>query len=356
MLERGVGAFLVALVGLGFLVGPSLEGHQLLVITAIAAVIALVAAYLLRPKRGERAAGMDALVFDSDATRRAVRRGIVRTGLTAVVWLFFGSILLSILTHTWQTIGSRDDRFRPILGNAFLVAHPGYRGDLSQRHPNPKVEFRSLQLQVRLTPRSAHQNATTRDVWLKLDLFGNLDRSDLFQPPTPIADALRAERPDPLATRRLLTRLPEAVTVSAAVELRTATTMRSFQRLLARQGFLDPGGSLPEELPIILQQLHVLPYDYPSRHVAGPLVWPKSSMAEFQAWAKRLRDEDDQTLSYLYLPPVSAIKAVARQARVYGFIADRVPKSRLRRLLDDPAIRSIRVADVAFDLDQNPVP
>ena len=64
-------------------------------------------------------------VFDERATRRAVRRGVVRTALVAVVWIGVGLIGLNILLFAWQTRGDRNSHFGNVAVNGFFVSHPG---------------------------------------------------------------------------------------------------------------------------------------------------------------------------------------------------------------------------------------
>ena len=49
------------------------------------------------------------------------------------------------------------------------------------------------------------------------------------------------------------------------------------------------------------------------------------------------------------------IQEVADRGVIYGFVLDRVPLERVAGLLVDPAVRSVTVADVAFDLGVEPL-
>ncbi len=63
------------------------------------------------------------------------------------------------------------------------------------------------------------------------------------------------------------------------------------------------------------------------------------------------RARDDHNLAELGLPHAATIKRIAASGRIYGFIAERRSVADLRSLLDDPAVRSVGLADEAFDLD-----
>ena len=82
---------------LGYLFGNFNSDRDLLVAAAIAAVVAVLIAIWLRPgKHGEGEPGM----FDERATRRAVRRGVIRTAFVAVVWVVAapGRLVLEFLS------------------------------------------------------------------------------------------------------------------------------------------------------------------------------------------------------------------------------------------------------------------
>ena len=76
-------------------------------------------------------------------------------------------------------------------------------------------------------------------------------------------------------------------------------------------------------------------------------------LTQFKTWANMLRDGDDENLERLNLPPADSIKRLAENPKVHGFLLERATVARLEGLLDDPGIRSVNVADVAFDLSQS---
>jgi hypothetical protein len=63
-----------------------------------------------------------------------------------------------------------------------------------------------------------------------------------------------------------------------------------------------------------------------------------------------LHDGDDRNLGRVGLPRSEQIKRVASEGRIYGFILQQTSLKTLRRLLADPNVRSVNVADVAFNL------
>jgi hypothetical protein len=63
-----------------------------------------------------------------------------------------------------------------------------------------------------------------------------------------------------------------------------------------------------------------------------------------------LHDGDDRNLGRLGLPSSEQIKRVASRGKLYGFILQRASLKTLRRILADPGVRSVNIADVAFTL------
>ena len=123
-MARATGAFVVVLALLGFFLGDFNNNRDILAACAVAAAVAVVVAIWLRPgTHGEAEHG----VFDERATRRAVRRGVIRTAFAAVVWVVAVSILLTIASWAWQARDGRRDHFGEVAGYGFFAAHPGFR-------------------------------------------------------------------------------------------------------------------------------------------------------------------------------------------------------------------------------------
>ncbi|MEV4061636.1 hypothetical protein [Nonomuraea dietziae] len=74
---------------------------------------------------------------------------------------------------------------------------------------------------------------------------------------------------------------------------------------------------------------------------------PEAALAEFRRWVRLLDDGEDLgvfELNYEWL-----IDA-AGEGVVHGLVVDRWKLADLRKLLDDPEVRTVHLADVAFDL------
>nr|WP_235854691.1 hypothetical protein [Nonomuraea aridisoli] len=94
----------------------------------------------------------------------------------------------------------------------------------------------------------------------------------------------------------------------------------------------------------------------------GTGTWDRGELAEgkegcgvelgnFREWAGLLRDHDDANLRRFDLS-LDRLRTAARDGLAYAYVADLVAIEKLRRILEDPRVRTVRLADVAFDLDR----
>lgn len=76
---------------------------------------------------------------------------------------------------------------------------------------------------------------------------------------------------------------------------------------------------------------------------------PEAALAEFRRWVGLLDEEEDDLsefeLNYTWLTDA------AKAGVVHGLVVDRWKLTELRKLLDDPEVRTVHLSDVAFDLD-----
>ena len=306
--------------------------------------------------------------FDQHAARRAIWRGVVRTAVTGVLIVFVGWFILTLLSGFWQKRGDREERFQSVIGLGFLVAHPDWRGE-----PGGccNTDLTSLELFLDVQPQTAESLSPTTKAWLRLNILGRLVIDSIpTLPATPIEHALSGGRPSKAQTQALLAELPEPMRASAVVEFTTPLGAPEFAELLRR---IDVP-SLSSSPPIFLES------PYPPFDTDGPmpeigprrkLAWPNPQIAsaaagegqleasdpltQFKAWAAMLRDGDDRNLGRLGLRPADEIKTLATDPKVHAFILTKASVEKLRALLDDPAVRSVNVADVAFDLGHSDI-
>jgi hypothetical protein len=306
------------------------------------------------------AGGFQLPPFDERAARRAIWRGVVRTAITGIFIVFAGWFILLLASGFWQKRGDREERFQSVIGVGFLAAHPDLRGE-----PGGccNTDLTSLELFLDVQPQTAESLSPTTKAWLRLNILGRLVIDSIpTLPETPIEQALSGGPPSKAKTQTLLAELPEPMRASAVVELTRPIGTSEFRQLLERTASLTPGVPTSATYPPIFLES---PYEAP----VGPrrrLGWPNPETAsaaagegqlevsdpltQFKAWAAMLGDGDDRNLERLGLPPADEIKKLAAEPKVHAFILAKASVETLRALLNDPAVRSVNVADVAFDL------
>ena len=279
--------------------------------------------------------------FDERTTRRAVWRGIARTALVAAASLFLGLVLLKVVTGVAQRGGDRDDRFELVVGRGLGVANPDYSVSPSGCC---NTDLTGMELWLEAVPRTASPVASRLELRPRMGLLGNVDPISVAQlPDTPVRQALNGVRPSKEATRRLVADLPRRVLAVLVVELDRSADASALARLRTRHD-LPPFG-----VPIFLQSPYQPPEQFSGRP-ERPLAWPEPSIENFQAWARALRGGDDETLEWLFLPPADRIREVADEGRVHALVVERASVAQIERFLADPAVRSVRIADVEFAL------
>ena len=341
MTARAIGAFLVALIAIGYLFGSFEGGLDFLIAVLVSATFAVLVELWLR--RGERRDAVAPGDFDERATKRAVRRGVVRTAFTAVVWVALTLIGVGIVSSLWQTRGDRGEHFASVVGYGFFAARPGFTG-----HPPASccsTGLRTLEVGLTADPKIASPLEQPVQLSFELDLRGRLGHEVFSElPPTGVDAALGAS--EPIGSN--LADLPDGVDATAVVEFRRPLDVARFHQLLARRGM---GGFEAENVAVYLQ-----PYERTSFETFGNwyderVSWPNPAVAGFQSWVKTLRASDDEVLDRLGLPPVRELGRIAAAPQIYGFVLDQAPPARLRAFAADPAVKWLAVGDVAFNFE-----
>jgi hypothetical protein len=280
-------------------------------------------------------------LFDRRRTRRAVWRGILRTAFTVLV----GFLVLSMV---WQVIGAvwflrNEDHFKVVAGQGFYVAHPGY-----QFSPASCCNVGSAldgELTLNLSPRGPGGSGTLR---IRENWLGRIDPlpQEVADNPTPAETALTFGPPDKAVTARLLDQLPAPMKATAIVEFAKPMDQAAFDAWASHY-----------DQPLTFHQTVFMSTVYPHARptavrIDQALAWPDRDVAAFRGWAAQLRKSDGANLETLRLPSARIIKQLAAEGRIHGLLIDSTSIPQLRALLADRAVASVRVADVAFDLDQ----
>jgi hypothetical protein len=337
-----VGAFLVALIGIGYLFGSFEGGLDFLIAIAASGAFAVLVELWLR--RGER---QDAAVepgdFDERATKRAVRRGVVRTALTAIVWVVLALIGAGFLSSAWQTRGDRPEHFGDVVRHGFFVSHPGFRTTHSWGCCN--TYFRSVSTMFTTEPKVASPLAQSVNLEFELDLRGRLDQDTLQDIPV---TGVNVASQQTVVDRAALRDLPNGVVATAIAELRRPLDVASFYDLVERVGISEPDFGFGD-LSVFLQPQRNGERMF-GTYFDERVSWPSPAVAEFQAWVKTLRDSDDKVLDGLGLPPKRELERIAATPRIYGFVLDQATPEQLRRVATDPSVDRVSLGDVAYNL------
>lgn len=268
---------------------------------------------------------------DESAIRRAVVRGVFRTGLAAVSWLLVLMLLWTMIAFGVEAL--RGDTFR-IVRDGIAVAHPEYEiaqdgSCCSDGLTSPGTST----LTVRLRPRATVGATIEGSGSVHRGLTGGLT-IDLGRPEaTPIGEALSRGRPEKRATAAFLASLPTSVTASAIVEFAKPV---DGAKLDARSG--------PYPIDAIF-----LGSIYPGPGYLGTVSWPSPRADDFRAWAWGLSADDDTDLRTLGLPSAADLRAAANRDRIFGYVLGSASVADLQALLSDPQVRSVNVTDVGFD-------
>jgi hypothetical protein len=276
----------------------------------------------------------DAAFGDESAVRKMVLRGVLRTGFAAASWLLVLVLVLLMAGAGVEVL--RGETFR-VAQRGLAVAHPEY--EIAQHGPccsdGPTSLFLTSSYTVSLRVRGASDAGGESVGTVRRGVFGDLEVDLVGRPEaTPIGEALARGRTDKAATRAFLGSLPKAMTTSAIIEFTQPAGGKDFHNVVDTLD-VRPG-------PVFLTD----PYGTDGQTVS----WPNPVVSEFGAWARELRDADNDDLDALGLPPADRLKAVADRGLVYAYVLRGPSVEELSKLLDNPAIRSVNVVDVQFDL------
>jgi hypothetical protein len=276
--------------------------------------------------------------------RRAIWRGVARTGVVAALSL---TVLATLVVAVSAVVSSvRGRHFHLVAVNGMVVAHPEYeiQQEGSCCATGPLFGLTNLglasEVALRVRPLGALNYPGTSIVTISAGLGGHI-QADLDGGRTPLGDALGRGRPDSGSTVRFMDGLPESTVVSALVELRQPAQAE------ALQVFLDtsvPVTEVPNRgLPVLL----VDPYEPRS---TNPVSWRGPQLDELRAWAAELGQDDEENLRAIGLPSPAQLRRIVDEGQVHAFVVPRMPLALARALLADPAVRSVNILDVAFDL------
>jgi hypothetical protein len=265
------------------------------------------------------------------AVRRAVRRGVLRAGFAAAAWLLLAAVLAAF---AWVGAGAtRSHDFARVALRGLEAAHPEYEIKEGE-YVNLGASTMELELRVRgEIDRPLRFTGEARQPVIGRPTI------DIGEPSnTPIGWALDqgpASRADTLA---YLGRLPTGVAASAVVEFTEAMDPAAFA------SFTGSAGPDPKAYGAVFL---TPPYDTEQLRVT----WGSAETLDVYArWAAELSPADDRFLDELDLPPAATLQRLARSPRISAVVVERASVPVLRALLKNPAVASVTIADVGFDV------
>lgn len=320
--------------------------------------------------------------FDDRAIRKLVRRAVLRTAATAVVWIFLASVLIMGAGRAWATRDS--DRFEYVFGTAFRVANPAYSVIIGVGDPGrpTKVNW-DLSAEFR-----GGAQALTVSSFSSVQLPASLTRTRVgkITEKTILPDTRLSRLVDTGAkesSRIALDRLPESIKASAVIEFASPLKLDDFTDFRIRHGMCadmnhDYHVSTQEEVvrtnewlkesrackegttrlgPLFLEPTGVGAEVFDGRSKRSTpghkrTTWDDPYLTGLTGWANSLKRSDDYNLNELVLANSTELKRIAKEKRIYGFIVTNAAPQDLRRLMDEELVETVTIADVELDFGQ----
>ncbi|MEV0826625.1 hypothetical protein [Nonomuraea rubra] len=262
----------------------------------------------------------------------------------------------------WLFLPSGDERMAKVHGTAARVANPDKR--VSHGFDSGETLLQSAYT-IWAEPRLAGYSEPERYDIVET-LFGTIHAPNLDGPSGNLGDAISAVETGPdegekETARKTIDALPQTLVATAVVEFThpmTAEQLIAFNRRHILRGGPD------------VSYIYSPPSHYDDSDPSPPrnaVVWnrnmieentweeftyehetePGTALREFRNWVGLLNEGDDLSefgLDYQWLA------LAAEEGAVYGLVMDRWKLADLRALLPDQDVKTIRLADVTFDL------
>jgi hypothetical protein len=295
--------------------------------------------------------------FADRGTKRAIRRGLIRTALLAVVWLIVGWFLLSIAGAGIQGALGRRDQLSKVEGTAWQVAHP----EFTVRDTTSSIGgFRTA---AGLDVRPILANGPGPGGWVRFreNLFGGVSR-DWPDPESPASNLLLAlhQGGHDLAAQEAkeLRALPAPVRVAAVVDFAQPLDEAAYAAFLRDY----PGdSSLAGAIALMSPGTSFGPNEHSFGISAGVYGWSPflpgperashyTMLQAFRAWVAGLHDSDRPGLKLAGVD-LSLLRRVAREGREYGVLVSQATPGLLLKLLADPRVAAVHPYDIQFAVE-----
>ncbi|RVX45441.1 hypothetical protein EDD27_8236 [Nonomuraea polychroma] len=292
-----------------------------------------------------------------------VARSLVKVmAVTAALLLAFSAVDRVL----WVFIDFDDERVAQVYATAARVANPDKR--LSHGYGNGGGLLETTYT-LWGEPRRAGPRAGATEYEIVENLFGTVRAPSLDGPSGSLADAIGFVDVDPGVdevltekARKTIDGLPQTLDAVAVVEFADSMTTErlvAFNRRHRTCGGADVSyiyspsyyddSSEPASLNAVVWNRGMTEDNIQADLTYQCETEPVAALAEFRRWVGLLDEGDDLgafELDYGWLA------GAAEEGVVHGLVVDRWKLADLRKLLDDPEVRTVRLADVAFDLGE----
>ncbi|MFI6293064.1 hypothetical protein ACIBEJ_15855 [Nonomuraea sp. NPDC050790] len=295
--------------------------------------------------------------FDPRTTRKAVRRGLLKTASIVLAGLVALALVLVVAPIMFQKAGGRADRMENVFGTAFKIYNPAYR---IVDEECCEVTPWAMSMTVRASQIRAYggfSGSAAVPYSITQNLFGTLGHLPLGnEGNTTLTTALSMvghKGPvDKAKTRELLDGLPKRLRALATVEFTaplTAEQLVAFGRRYNACPERIVYEARPGSVPITFEagmwsRSNVMPKSGMCHDVT-----PTANLAEFRAWDKILQNSDASMLRDFDLT-LERVRKAAKDGLAHAYIDTGARIDELRKLLDDPQVRAVRLVDATFDL------
>jgi hypothetical protein len=316
--------------------------------------------------------------FDAKAVRRASRRGVVRVALIAA--LMVGVAFAAVDYGTGRIARSQHPAHKfEVLTAGASFGDPGYFCCAATKNAIRETfsrtgDFNGSFAIAKVGP--GFDLSSTADITAHQSLLGHFTVTDV---PTPskTSDAINGDRQTKDHSRELIAGLPASTMTMSVVELDRPVPAADVEQVSRRLGLFGnevgpvagkylltpmhatlsapagavPGKPGPAPAGFIARDLNP---QMGVSQVVAPIVAVDAQSGPnvadpLRSFTTQLRSSDDTLLNRVGLPASAALKQIAAAPMVYGFVLYDASPAQLRALLDKAEVRSISVADVAFD-------
>ena len=299
--------------------------------------------------------------FDPKATRRAVRRGLTRTAIIVLAALVVLVLVATVGSSMIQQRGDRETRMTDVLGTAFKIYNPAYDIQVQDRGATTPL---SMSFTVSARPMRAIGGFVAgyggAEHVVTQDFFGHVGRLPLGNDAKTtlsraLANVSTGNQPKK-DTRKVLARLPEDLNALSVIEFARPLTTQELGAFTAR--YKSSAEKVvyerrPRSIPITWGGMTFwdrapMPED---DHVIEPDEAIKLDLASFRRWVGILKDYDDDNLHDFDLS-LARLRKAANDGLAYAYVDIEAKIGDLRKIIEDPLVQTVRVADTTYDLER----